>query len=139
VTGYADTRSAMDVESDITLTAAPRLSGMHANADMHRPIGERMLGCLGRRDGIAGTTEGKEEGVPLRVDLNAAVTRHHIAHDLAMAIERCLITIAEVREQPSRALDITKEERHGASRKVGDDTAIIERRPHIVQSGSLLL
>ena len=60
--------------------------------------------------------ESDEEGVALRVDLDAAVAPECLAQNAAVFSERLRIAIAELLHQPRRAFDVGEEERDRAGR-----------------------
>ena len=76
VTRSADACGAVDVDADVPLVGASRLAGVQAHAHPDRPAGERLpaqaeaaaTASIARREGI-------EEGVALRVDLEAVRAR----------------------------------------------------------------
>ena len=63
--------------------------------------------------------EGDEEGVALRVDLDAAVSLERVAQDAAVLGQRVRVALrAELVEKPRRALDVGEEKGDGAARKL---------------------
>ena len=69
----------------------------------------------GRRERPGRRREGEEEGVALRVDLDAAVASARLADDAAVLGERLRVGLgAELVQQPRRALDVGEEEGDGA-------------------------
>ena len=74
-----DSRSAVDVDADVTLVGQGRLAGVDSDASTDRALDrERSLRVDRGREGVGRLLKGDEEGVALRVDL-----------DTAMALERC--------------------------------------------------
>ena len=75
---------------EVALAAHGRLAGVqahaHADVDAARPVvlGVGALRLDGCRDGVAGAGKGEEEGVALRVDLDAAERREVLPHQPAV-------------------------------------------------------
>lgn len=70
-------------------------------------------------NGVLGAAEGNKKGIPLRVDLVAAVLRECLPQQPSMVLERVAVSIrAQLVEQLSRPLDVRKEESDGAGREV---------------------
>ena len=63
----------MELPAGIALAGLKRLSRMQAHPYFDRSALERLLPLSGRREGLSGVAEGVQEGVALRVDLDAAV------------------------------------------------------------------
>ena len=78
-------------------------------------VGYRRRCCNSTRRG----REHEEEGIPLRVHLNAALGRARLPYQPAVLRERVGIAVGAKRvQQPRRALDVGEEERDGAGREV---------------------
>ena len=77
------------------------------------------LGVDGRGDGVARAREREEEGVALRVDLDAAVLREALAHQPPVVGEDVGVAVAELLQQARRALDVGEDEGDGAAGKRG--------------------
>jgi hypothetical protein len=59
----------------------------------------------------------REEGVALRVDLDAAVLGEPLAHQSPVCGQDLVEALAELLQERSRPLDITEDEGHGAAGK----------------------
>ena len=70
---------------------------------------ERILRRLRACDGVRGACEGDEEGVALRVDLDAAVSRERLAERAPVLGEHVGVPLAELVQEPRRALDVGEE------------------------------
>ena len=92
--GRAEPGRPHDVEPQISLAAESGLPGVqahpHANVDAVGPLvlGMRALCLDRRRDRVPGAREGEEERVALCVDLDAAVLRESLAHQLPVRGEQ---------------------------------------------------
>ena len=118
VAGCADPRAPVDVHADVALVGDDRLTGVDAHPDADRAGGERSLGCSGGGDCPFRGREGDEEGVPLRVDLDAAVARERFPQHPPMLAEEVRVPLAVLAQQPGRALDIREEEGDRAAREL---------------------
>ena len=93
----------------------------HAHAQLHtlRPGvgGEGLLGegCGGGR--VTGALEDDEVRVPLGVDLDASVSCHGLAEEPAMLREQVPVGVAELVQEPGRALDVGEQQRDRARRE----------------------
>jgi hypothetical protein len=103
------------VESDIALLRDLRLAGVETHP--HRK-GELLLCLSCRGDRRSGRREGDEEGISLRVDLDAAVASEGLAQHAPVLGEGVRVRLAELRQQPRRALDVREEEGDCAGRQV---------------------
>ena len=73
-------------------------------------------------------SEGEEERVALRVDLDPAFGRARLAHDGAVLGESVGVRVrAELVQELRRALDVGEEEGDGAGREVGSHARVIIR------------
>ena len=120
VTGSADPRGAVDVEPDVALRGAHGLAGVEphpiAYGDAAGPLPgpDRELALDRRLDRVAGGREDEVQPVARRAALDGAVARERLA-DQAMVIGQHLgIAVAELLEQPRRALDVGERQGHGA-------------------------
>jgi hypothetical protein len=117
-----DASSAMDVDADVVTADDERLARVqaHAHADggAVRPgvRGERLLGGYGRSQPGDRVREGDEEAVALRVDLAPAVPVEGVPQQPTVFRQDLGILVAEIVEQPGRALDVREEERDNAGR-----------------------
>ena len=109
-----DPRGAMDVDPDVALVGDQRLAGMDPHPNPNRPA-ERGLavGRSGQR--VAGPRERHEEGIALRVDLDATVPLEGVADDAPVLGKRVRVGVAEVVEQAGGPLDVGEEEGDGAA------------------------
>jgi len=91
----------------------------HADFDAVGPFvaGVRALYVDGRDHRVASTRKREEEGVTLRVDLDAAVLCKEIARQLPVRGEKPGVPVAEALEERSRPLDVAEEEGDGAARE----------------------
>ena len=116
VAGGADPCGPVHVDPDVALLADDRLAGVdaHPHADVFAvgPVvrRERALGRDGRGDRVAGTLEGIEEGVALRVELAPAARVEGVTDDRAMGAERLRVAVVEPLEQLRRAFDVGEDE-----------------------------
>ena len=69
----SDPGRTVDVDADVALFSDERLAGVEAHPHPDRPGLERRLTFRCRRKRVLGAGEGDEEGIALRVDLDAAV------------------------------------------------------------------
>ena len=84
------------------------------------PVGQRLRCASAAAATASGARrEGDEEGVALRVDLDAAVAREGLAQDAAVLGERLCVGLApELVQQPGRALDVGEEEGDGSGGEI---------------------
>ena len=96
-----------------------RLSGVEPHAHPYRIIeaGESSLSPDRGRDGFARARECREEGVALRVDLDAAVCGDDTAECPPMRLEHVAVAVAVRCCELGRALDVGEQQRHGATRE----------------------
>jgi hypothetical protein len=105
-----DASGSMNVEADVTFLRHDRLACVKPHAHPDRSLGQRLLPGSSRGQRIAGAGEGDEERVALRVDLDPAVPAERIPEDTPV-IGKCLgISVAELVQQPGRALDVGEKE-----------------------------
>ena len=127
-------RAAVHVDADVALGAELGSSGVQADAHADRPVRERLAACPSCVGCAPGGREGDEEGVALRVDLDAAVGRERLAQRAPVLGERFAVRVrAELPEQARRALDVGEEERDRAGRELGVHS--FERTTSARQSG----
>ena len=109
-----DPRRPMDVRADVTLLALQRRARVHPHPHPDWAARER-LGRLGRGRERAGRGgEGVEQGVPLRVNLDAAVRGKRLAQHSAMFRERVGVGLcAQLVEKLRRPFDVGKNEGDG--------------------------
>ncbi len=114
VAAGGDARALVHVEADIALLGQDGLARVQAHANPDRARGEHVLGRPCSGDPVARPGEGDEEGVALRVHLDAPVGDEGPAQDAPMFREGIGITVAQLLQQPRRSLDVGEEEGHGA-------------------------
>ncbi len=100
------------------------------------PVRQRALSVLGSRHRIRGTAERDKERVALRIDLDAVVRRERGPQTAAMLVQRVAVTVAELLQQPRRALDIREEQRDDTRREVPRHGKNPTPRPRLFLSGS---
>ena len=105
----------MDVDADVALLGDERLAGVEAYSDLDRPV-QRLLCLRRRRERIGGAGEGDEEGVALRVDLDAAVGGERLAKHPPVFGESVCVGVAELLQELRRALDVGEQEGDRAGR-----------------------
>ncbi len=114
--GGGDPRRAVDVDADVAFFGHDRLARVHAHADPDEAVREHLLRLGGRRDGVGGSWERDEEGVTLRVDLDARVAREGIPQRAPMIGEELDVSRPVLAQESRRALDVREEEGDGAAR-----------------------
>jgi hypothetical protein len=78
-------------------------------------VAQAPLRVDGGRDGVASTCEREEERVALRVDLASARAAERVADDPpVVAGDDPVAVVAELLQQPRRALDVGERKRHRA-------------------------
>ena len=82
----------------------------------------------GGRNGFGGARKRDEEGVPLRVDLDARVLREGIPQNPPVLGEEVGVCRPVLLEEPRRALDVGEEEGDGATRELAHGS-ILELAP----------
>jgi hypothetical protein len=74
-------------------------------------IGKVALEISRRLNGCAGPIECDEKGIPLRVDLVAAVPIEHLPQELPVILQQVAVLLgAEVSQEPRRSLDVGEQE-----------------------------
>jgi hypothetical protein len=100
----ADPRSAHDVQSDVALLVHRGLTGVQSHAHAHGHLMWPSCACVStlRIDRsfhrVARARDDKEEGVALRVDLNAVARRECLAGDLPVRGQQFAVAVAEALE-----------------------------------------
>jgi hypothetical protein len=115
--GRADSSCPVNVDTDVALFAQKRLTGVNADADPKRSVGQCGLYRRGGIDRIARLGEGVEESIALRIDLDSAVPPEGLSDDPAMLGQGLRVPIAELAEEAGRALDVGEDKGHGAGWK----------------------
>jgi hypothetical protein len=116
VRGRTDTGGAVHVHAHVPLGRHLRLTGVDAHAHGQR---ERGLCLLRRGDRGGCRREGDEEGVALRIHLDAPVPLAGRAQDAAVLGQQVGVALAVLLQQPRRALDVGEEEGDGAGGELG--------------------
>ena len=112
----ADARGSYDVEPDIPLLVHGRFTRVqtdpHADVDLTGPRLRcvRTLRLDSRGDGVSRTGEHEEEGVALRVDLDAVASRERVADDPPVRRQHLAVVVAEALEKLRRVLDVGEDE-----------------------------
>ena len=75
VAGRRNPGGSVNVDSDVTLVCCERLARVNAHPNANRSCGEHLLTFAGGSERVLRRREGDEEGIALRVDLDATVTR----------------------------------------------------------------
>jgi class 3 adenylate cyclase len=114
VTDRCDARALVDVEADVSLRGQPRLTRVEPHPHPDRAACQRALSILGGCDGIRRPTEGGEERVTLGIHLDPVVRGEGGAQNAAMLVQGPGVALAELLEQPRRALHVGEEQRDHA-------------------------
>src|SRR5439155_12312154 len=114
VPGRRDPGRTMDIDPDVSLLGDDRLACVQAHAYANRPLAQRLLGVRRCCERVLRTPKGDEEGVTLRVDLDAVVAVKDLAQKAPVVGERVDVAVAELMVQPRRAFDVREEERDSA-------------------------
>ena len=119
VCGRRDACSFMDVATDIPLVREDRLAGVDPHTNFGRARREAILSDPRRLYGIEGSSEGEEERVTLRVDLDTPVSRGGLAQDPAVLGEHLDVRVAQFMKQAGRALDVREDKRDRSRWEIG--------------------
>ena len=91
-------------------------------------VARRSVKSEARGESAGRCREREEEGVSLRVDLDATVVGTRLAYHRAVVGERVRVPLrAELVQQRRRAFDVREDEGDGAGRKLGPHAGIIRR------------
>jgi hypothetical protein len=101
-------------EADVSLRGQPRLTRVEPHPHPDRAACQRALSILGGCDGIRRPTEGGEERVTLGIHLDPVVRGEGGAQNAAMLVQGPGVALAELLEQPCRALHVGEEQRDHA-------------------------
>ena len=107
-------RREMHVSADVALFRERRLAGVEAHAHLYRPCLERPLPCVGGGQGVGGARKGVEERVALRIHLDAAAAAELLPQGAPVLRQHGCVLVAELVQQPRRALDVGEQEGHRA-------------------------
>ena len=113
-----DARALVHVDPDVSLLRQPRLTRVQPHAHPDRAVRERALAVRGGGDRIRRAAEGDEERVTLRVHLDALVVGKRRAESPPMLVQCLPVVVAELVQQPRRALDVREQQRHHAGREI---------------------
>src|SRR5438105_5078603 len=110
--GAHDTCGPMHVQAGVAFRGKLRFARVEAHAHMHHRAlwegvaDEGTLGSDGCRDRIAGASKGHEEGIPLRVDLMAAMLAECGTQEVSALAQQASIVLTQLLEQLRGSLDI---------------------------------
>ena len=127
VTRSRDPRRSMDVDADIAVLRQQRLARVDTHPHPDRAV-QRLAGFPRSRERVRRTRERDEEGVALRVDLDAVVARERRAQHLPVLGQRVRIRLPELVQKPRRALDVREEEGDRAARELTHERIMRRRR-----------
>src|SRR5436190_20060849 len=141
MSGSADPRRAMHVQSDVPIALKLRLAGMdahaHADVDTLGPApgrkGSLRSHCGGNR--VARPRERDEERVALVIDLATGVLVERLAKHTLVLGEDLRVAATQPRQQPRRTLYVTEQKRDGASRKLRHAPDYTLRPPQVKAVG----
>src|SRR6266511_3806113 len=109
----------MQLAPSVALAGQARVARMDAHPHPDRTRSEHLLALRRRHQRLARLWEGVEEGVSLRIDLDAAAGREGLPQESAVLGERLDVALLpELLDQPGRALDVGEEESDGAAREL---------------------
>jgi hypothetical protein len=117
----ADAGGTHDVHPEVALLAHDRLSRMQTHPYLHlrsvRPCVRRELALGGHRSphGVFRAWEREEERIALCIDLLAARSMQLLAEDAPVIAVNLLVAVAQLLEEPSRALDVREVQGDGAA------------------------
>jgi hypothetical protein len=122
VRGRGDPCGAVHVEADEAVLRPLRFAGVDPDPDAKLPRGSqcslRLDGC---GDGLRRALEDDEEGISLRVDLDAAEAFEGRPQQAAVSRKSLGVPLAELLQQPRRAGDVGEEEGDRAGRQLTHD------------------
>ncbi len=112
------------VDADIVVVLDRRGPRVDPDPHAHRPVwpAVRVVALLDRNrglDGVGGALECEQELVPARVDLVAVALGECLADQAAMVRDHADVGVAEVADEPGRALDVREDEGDCARRQLG--------------------
>jgi hypothetical protein len=113
VAGGGDAGGAVDVDAHVSLLGEQRLARVQPHADSDRARAQRLLPRRRGRDRVAGTGEGEEERISLRVDLRGVEAADDVAEHASMVGYCVRISVFELSQQSRRAFDVREEEGDG--------------------------
>jgi hypothetical protein len=122
--GGAEARGANNVDTEVALRIHSWFARVQTHADANilsaGPFVSSMRALCrdGRRDSLSGTSECKEERVPLSVDLDAPVLAERGSDNAAVVRNQLCIALAEALEKARRPLNVAEEESDGSSGQI---------------------
>ena len=119
VPGRAYPRGEVDVVSDVALIRDERRTRVQADTQLDRPRCQSVRHRLRCRNRPLDGREGEEEGVSLVVDLDPALGRARLAHDVPVLGEGVRIRFrTQLVQEQRRPFDVGEEERDRAGREI---------------------
>jgi hypothetical protein len=113
-----DPHATMDVDPDVALAGERGRPGMEPDAHADRPLRQRREARACRVSRAGGGRERDEEGVALRVDLDAIRGAERLAQQQSVLGQRVRVSVGPERlEQAGRALDVGEQEGDRARRQ----------------------
>ena len=134
-----DASGAVDIVADIPFLSEQGRARVDSDSHADLSVRVEVIRELGSGvEGARGGREREEEGVSLRVHLDAAVSNTRLPDHRAVIGERIRVGLcAELVQQRRRAFDVGEDKGDGAGRKVGPHPGIIRSsRPASKASGS---
>jgi hypothetical protein len=137
VSGSADPRRAVHVQTDVVVQADLRLAGVdahpHAHLDALGPALGRQRPLRAHRSGdrVARPREGDEEAIPLGVDLATVVLVERRPQQAVMLAKHLGVAAAQSRQQQRRTLDVAEQERDGPARKLRHTRSYAQSPPPV--------
>ena len=118
-----DPGGSMDVQADVGAVAHDPLARVQSHSHSHGstagplPGGQRALRRHAGRKCRRGAREGCEQRIPFGAECRATSLVHRFAEQAVMLAQEVRVPIAELLEQPRRALNVREQEGHGPDRK----------------------
>jgi hypothetical protein len=119
VTASSDASRPVHFDPDVSLVDDFWRSGVDSDANPDRARGETFYrgGC--RRESTRRRRESNKEGIPLRIDLDAAIRAERFAQDAAMLHQgRRILNGAQAVQQLRRTLNVREEEADRSGREL---------------------
>jgi hypothetical protein len=113
----SDTRSLVHVEADVALIGQSRLACVQPHTHAYRPAGKCTLAVRSSGQRVRCAGERDEERIALCVDLEALMLGKRASESPAMLVQRLPVVVAELVQQPRRALHVREEQRHDTGRE----------------------
>jgi hypothetical protein len=135
--GRHDPRAHVHVRTQVALLCQLRRARMEANPDPDRTVGESFRCYSRRRERAACGREGNQEGIALRVDLDAAVGPERLAHDAAVLRQRLPVSVgAKLMQKLRGALHVREEKGDGSHREITRNVVIMRHTADSRHEGS---